>query len=391
MGSFFALSGGPEAREPITGWPPGTMLNYSSAAELGQSASQTQLGWYEGGGFVLDFPLSLTAVEVRQIFRHLRVQRWTDLGTRAVFFDFALYNSAQRFFLGVRLNFEFLPTGKIKTSDSFRVMRMGVLAPAEWLALVLDAALYLIVLFYIAQDCKKIWDGEWRYWSNPWHYLNWTMYVLFGVSGAFKVLYWMWSLEYINGEMGRDEESAVLDFETLGWYYSQVWNWTSFNCIFVWFKAFSFFKYFNKRIADLSYAVLTVPTSLPVPCPACRPGLSWHSVRGGRARRHYETSCWCCFSRPQHLLFRFTWRLGSISARTGPWFHAAYPRMTRLPDRPRDMAPDRGGPLRSSRPCSSYLSSSPRARCRTATLSTSTPTSDSRSSWCSRSSWRFCS
>ena len=77
-------------------------------------------------------------------------------------------------------------------------------------------------------------------------------------------------MPYVNSSQQKDDkvklatcersltshlQFAELDFENLGWIYSQIWNWTSFNSIFVWGRAFSFSKFTNDRFANISYTI----------------------------------------------------------------------------------------------------------------------------------------
>jgi hypothetical protein len=59
----------------------------------------------------------------------------------------------------------------------------------------------------------------------------------------------------VNGRGDLDIQQATLDFEALGWIYYQMINFQAFNNIFVWLKAFSFLKYINADVANLSYTV----------------------------------------------------------------------------------------------------------------------------------------
>jgi hypothetical protein len=45
------------------------------------------------------------------------------------------------------------------------------------------------------------------------------------------------------------------DLEALGWMYSQIWNWTAFNNIFVWLKALTYVRYAGDRISRISSTV----------------------------------------------------------------------------------------------------------------------------------------
>ncbi|EKX50122.1 hypothetical protein GUITHDRAFT_103936 [Guillardia theta CCMP2712] len=172
-----------------------------------------------GGGYAIDIPVNYTRGEVLSMFKYLESQRWTDRKTRAVMFDINLYNPFFNYFLSLRLLFEFTFYGKV-VPDVF-----------EWNAL-----------------------GA-RFWRNPWKWLNLMMYLVFFISLAFRIQFLIISIPYVNSSQQKDDKFAELDFENLGWIYSQIWNWTSFNSIFVWGRAFSFSKFTNDRFANISYTI----------------------------------------------------------------------------------------------------------------------------------------
>lgn len=93
------------------------------------------------------------------------------------------------------------------------------------------------------------------YWTHFWHWFNWVNYTVFIITLGLKLSYYLPSLEYVNGRGDLDIQQASLDFEALGWTYYQMINFQAFNNIFVWLKAFSFLKYINADVANLSYTV----------------------------------------------------------------------------------------------------------------------------------------
>lgn len=250
-------SGSKSSEEPIPGWPPGTMMEYRKPQQLNSHWLVDGLYPYEGGGFIVDFPLNSTQDDLREILGHFRDEKWTDIGTRAVFFDFALYNANLRFFLSVRLQWEFSPTGTVTPQHFFRVMRLGLFSPREYIALVLDVIVYAFILYYSMEDSGKMIRLRAAYFDDPWRFFHWIMYIFFLITFVFKVQFLLTSLSYVNTEADRDSEQAVLDFEYLGWVYSQIWNWTGFNTVCVWIRAFSFLKYINESTTQLAATILS--------------------------------------------------------------------------------------------------------------------------------------
>mmetsp|Transcript_27342 Transcript_27342/g.53297 ORF Transcript_27342/g.53297 Transcript_27342/m.53297 type:complete len:803 (+) Transcript_27342:127-2535(+) len=244
-----------EDKSPIAGWPPGAILEYKTDEQLETKAYTNGLLPYGGGGFAIDLPLYFNKTEVLEFFTYLKSERWTDLHTRAVFFDFALYNPVNGLFLSVRLLFEFLPYGQVRPSSQFRAIRMGLINFDDYVALLLDLCVYGMVLFYMIMDVRKLLAMGRSYWGQFWHWFNWVNYGVFIITLVYKIQFWLPSLAYINASGDLDIQRASLDFEALGWTYYMVVNWNAFNNIFVWLKAFSFLKYANKGVANLSYTI----------------------------------------------------------------------------------------------------------------------------------------
>jgi len=249
--------------EEIPGWPPGNKLKYRSGEELATEYYSTNFEVYEGGGYAIDIPLNTTQADVKAMFRYLMENKWTDLKTRALFFDFVTYHQDQRFFLSVRLTFEFLHIGQIVPTESFRVMRLGFIDNAQYISLVFDVLVHLLLLHFIYDDLERFLRMP-KYWlKDLWNYLSVSMYIVFGISLVFKVRFFTRSLPYINSPPEEmDTQVAGFDFESLGWISSQIWNWTAVNSILVWGRAFRFFKYANDAVASLSYAVFDSSTQL---------------------------------------------------------------------------------------------------------------------------------
>ena len=227
--------------EILPGWPPGNTVKYRSGPELASDSYSSQYEAYEGGGFAIDIPLNSSRVEVKKMMLHLKENKWSDSKTRAIFFDFATYHMPERFFLSVRLVFEFLAIGEVVPTASFRTMRLGFIDTSEYVSLVFDVIVHLIVCRFIYEDAERFLKLP-RYWlSDLWNYLSLCMYFVFGVALFFKARFFLRSLPYVNAPPDElDRQIASFDFEGLGWIESQIWNWTALNSVLVWMRAFRY-------------------------------------------------------------------------------------------------------------------------------------------------------
>lgn len=244
-----------ENKTAITGWPPGEILEYRTDQQLQTSRYSNGLLPYGGGGFALDIPLYFNKSQSLEFFTYLKANKWTDLHTRAVFFDFVLYNPDNGLYLSVRLLFEFLPYGQVRPSSQFRAMRLGFSTLKDYAAVLLDAIVYLFVLFYMVGDCRKLIAMGRGYWTHFWHWFNWVNYMFFAITLVHKLNFLLPALRYINSDGDLDIQQASLDFESLGWMYYQSVNWQAFNNILVWLKAFSFLKFLSAGVANLAYTI----------------------------------------------------------------------------------------------------------------------------------------
>ena len=77
-----------------------TAWYYQTEKQLGGSSHQGYMNSYGGGGFVAD--LSLDSGTSTAIVQSLFDNLWIDRGTRAVFFDFTVYNANLNLFCQVR-------------------------------------------------------------------------------------------------------------------------------------------------------------------------------------------------------------------------------------------------------------------------------------------------
>jgi hypothetical protein len=132
--------------EELPGWPRGITTKYRSGAELASEFYSTQYEVYEGGGWAIDIPLNTSQAEVKEMMHYLMENKWTDQSTRAIFFDFVTYHPYQRFYLSVRLCFEFLHIGEIVPTESFRVMRLGFIDNSQYFAVTFDVLCHLLVI-----------------------------------------------------------------------------------------------------------------------------------------------------------------------------------------------------------------------------------------------------
>jgi hypothetical protein len=121
---------------------------------------------YEGSGyeFYLDVSTSDAATFASQL-EHLKSSTWVDYGTRLVSQDFTLYNPAFDFLIWGSHTSEFLPTGDVVPTFTYRIydewQYLRVWNGDEsnagvWSLIVAEFVLYLYVLTYMAEEMKEL-------------------------------------------------------------------------------------------------------------------------------------------------------------------------------------------------------------------------------------------
>jgi hypothetical protein len=90
---------------------------FRTQAELKELPFNGFLQTYGGGGYVQDLPLNLT--EASEIIQVMKKERFLDLGTRLLTFDFTVYNSYLRLYNVIRMSMEFPATGGVIPKMTF--------------------------------------------------------------------------------------------------------------------------------------------------------------------------------------------------------------------------------------------------------------------------------
>jgi len=127
---------------------------------------------YESGGYIADLPAR--ALHAEELISQLQTDGFLSAAeTRCLVVDFALYNAQINSFCVVRLTFEFLETGGVLPSSSFRVARLlpyeGEYGPMQEMA---DALMIAYMTCLLAACLRHMWYHAGH---NP---IAWIRYVL---------------------------------------------------------------------------------------------------------------------------------------------------------------------------------------------------------------------
>ncbi|EKX39750.1 hypothetical protein GUITHDRAFT_114246 [Guillardia theta CCMP2712] len=241
-------------------------LPYKSAKEL-NSKSFTSRGsttpiTYEGGGYVQDFPLNISNDEFKSMLAALKAMRWTDRQTRAVVFDWVIYNQELNTFLSVRLVFEFQPHGFVVGYQSLRAMRMGYVRANDVFLLIMDAVVYGIVFFSIFNSCYKVYLLSWDFFGYFWNVVDLMNYLFFLVSLYYKVIFFLETQTFVSTPVSSAVE--YVDFDYVGSIYNLIASWNGFNALFTWMKIFSFLKFLSSAAEQLIETIAKAGANLSI-------------------------------------------------------------------------------------------------------------------------------
>ena len=245
-----------ENRSDILGWPPGTSMTYQSAESIEtMSYGKGAISVYSGGGFVLDVPLGTMKGDIEQIFEYLKQNQYIDLATRAVFVDLCLYNPSVQFFISVRMLFEFLPYGDVRSSNSVLVMQ-GAALPNDMADLILfymDVAVYGLLVLFIFWDLQRILKVGSLHFRAFWNWISVLNYIIFSYTFIQRLLYL--SLEpirmYSNILSTTESMLKVYDFQAVGEQYQYISVLLGTSAFLCWIRILSYFRYFDRNLSLL--------------------------------------------------------------------------------------------------------------------------------------------
>merc|ERR1719424_1597330 len=215
------------------------------------------LGTYRAGGFMQimhsNYTGTLAMMDV------LIENKWLAESTRAVFFEFTVYNLNLGLYAVCRITFEIAPVGgwlksfDIDILDQRHLKPLGDKGLMAWILLVMEAVIVIFVVRYLCEEMSEFlaYDHgkfriKWEYFGDMWNIIDWSNLTLMIVVMAYRFINWG-----IAGKIGVVSGSADysnLQCDNCANLHDVVENvrlirqLTAFNCVLTWFKAV---KYIN--------------------------------------------------------------------------------------------------------------------------------------------------
>ena len=152
-----------------------TSFRFTKSKYLKDNPFSGQYGNYLGGGYVYrmssDFNTVINDLEL------LQSMNWIDRNTRAVFFEFTLFNPNIKLFCSVKMLFEILPSGGIIPIISFSTMNLWTTSREVMVTGIMSAYL-VVVIVLMANEIKALSKMKKAYFKQFWPYVNWSLFAL---------------------------------------------------------------------------------------------------------------------------------------------------------------------------------------------------------------------
>eukprot|EP00808_Paulinella_micropora_P017269 g19147.t1 len=144
------------SQEPFGG-ANGSEYRYHSQDELEGIEYWGRMGWYEGGGYIIDFPdprnKDVDDDDIGKMVEKLEKENWIDARTRAVFVEFSVYNLNERFFMVGVIMLEFPLSGGVVPNWDFNLARLsnaqGEFVWVEYVKYVLFVGAMLEIIYHL--------------------------------------------------------------------------------------------------------------------------------------------------------------------------------------------------------------------------------------------------
>ncbi|CAJ1052439.1 polycystin-2 isoform X1 [Xyrichtys novacula] len=226
----------------------GTAWEYTTDSKMNGSSYWGQVSKYGGGGYYQD--LSRTREESAVQLQYLKDHLWLDRGTRAVFFDFSVYNGNINLFCIVRLLAEFPATGGVLTSWEFQTVRLiRYTSSWDYFVGVCEVAFCLFILYYVVEEVLEINIHRLHYFKSLWNCLDVLIVLMSVVAIIMSITRTAMVGNLLKGLL--ENHTAHPIFEPLATLQIQFNNLAAVIVFFSWVKLFKFIN-FSKTMSQLS-------------------------------------------------------------------------------------------------------------------------------------------
>eukprot|EP00300_Choanocystis_sp_HF-7_P011897 c17658_g1_i1.p1 GENE.c17658_g1_i1~~c17658_g1_i1.p1 ORF type:complete len:710 (-),score=173.25 c17658_g1_i1:21-2150(-) len=237
---------------------PNNTFVYRSPDDLGSGLQIAKLQVYHGGGYAEDFPLSVSLADHIAHVQRLRADGWIDLATRVVFVDFTTYNANINMFAIDEMAFEFMPSGGILPSATFRVAKLikytrGVDGMTQF---TLEIVLLIFVLGYFVSEVLELHQlGLWAYARGGWNLMDLVNLLLFFAAGCVRAATMRIYAEIHLNPADAFRSARFYNFQSISVLNTSELNILATNALLLFFKTYKYADFLP------SFAVITATVS----------------------------------------------------------------------------------------------------------------------------------
>ena len=149
---------------------------YNDASKLRGFPYYGKFALYSGGGYVASLSTEIDYARATAVA--LEQDSWIDPLTRAVFFEFSVYNANLNFFATGFIIVEILPTGTIVPSQSIRVFKLyRYVGTFGKLVMASEIILVAVLIFFIYKECRHMYRIGRVYFKQFWSWVEITIAV----------------------------------------------------------------------------------------------------------------------------------------------------------------------------------------------------------------------
>lgn len=226
-----------------------TAWYYRTQKELKGSKHVGLMNSYGGGGYAVD--LSSEKDETELLMSQLFDNLWVDRGTRAIFFDFTVYNANINIFCQVRLVFELPATGGVVPSYMVRPVKLlRYVSVTEYVILACEIVFAIFLFYYAIEEYLEIRKhGKAYFKMGIWSFVD-ILLIFLGVMCLVFNLFRQLKVDELLESLLQDD-SKFFDFDFLCYWQIQFNNGMAGMVFLSWIKVFKYTS-FNKTMSSLS-------------------------------------------------------------------------------------------------------------------------------------------
>jgi hypothetical protein len=253
--------------EDVAEFGPTDVITGAAFKYTADAAGSSWSGWlatYDSGGFLQKMDSNYSASI--EVVSDLKTLNFVSAATRAIFFEFTIYNLNMGMYAVCRIAFEVSPMGSwlktfsIDMLDQRHMSALGDGGLMAWVYLIMEAVLVIFVVRYLCEEAsefigvtnvktynplKKL-RIKWGYFTDGWNVIDWTNLILIVVVMIFRIQNWGLGGEVIdntNSFIGTNiPVSDFADFNAVVVSVTTIRQLQAFNAVLTWFKAV---KYVN--------------------------------------------------------------------------------------------------------------------------------------------------